>query len=407
MSLRIAIIGGGAAGFFAAIKAKETTPDAIVTIYEKGKKPLAKVGITGGGRCNLTNSFSGISDLKKVYPRGDKLMKRLFNTFDYQDTFRWFEKHGVPLVIQDDECVFPRSQDAQSVVRCLVDEAHRLGIATKTGHSLSRIERSDDAMFLFFNDSDKYIVAERVVIATGGHAYISSFDYIASLGHSITEPAPSLFTFNIADKALRGLMGTVVKNVSVGIVGEKMRGDGPLLITHWGMSGPAVLRLSSYAARLAHERKYRFDISVNWIGQSNMSVVAENIAKTARENAAKKVGNVRPYDLPTRLWDYLVRKMDVASEKRWDETGKKWQNKIVEILTNDVYHVDGKSKWRDEFVICGGVSLSSINPNTLESKHLPGLYFAGEVTDVDAVTGGFNLQAAWTMGYVAGGNAAK
>lgn len=407
MSIRIAIIGGGAAGFFAAIKAKETVSDAIVTIFERGNMPLAKVAITGGGRCNLTNSFACVSDLKKVYPRGDKLMKRLFKTFNNQDTFRWFEKRGVPLVTQDDEYVFPRSQDAQSIVRCLIDEAQRLGIRIKTKHALSRIERKDDMLFMFFNNEEKYIVTEKIIITTGGHSNLSSFNYIASLGHSIVEPIPSLFTFNITDKSLRTLMGTVMKNASIGIVGEKTRGEGPLLITHWGMSGPAVLRLSSYAARLAYERKYSFDISVNWIGHSNTSVVAENIAKTARENAAKKISNAKPYDLPTRLWDYLIEKIGIATEKRWDETGKKWQNKIVEILTNDVYHVDGKSKWRDEFVTCGGVSLSSINPNTLESKYVPGLYFAGEVTDVDAVTGGFNLQAAWTMGYVAGENAAK
>ncbi len=429
MPHRIAVIGGGAAGFFAAIRAKEVNPDAIVTIYEKGERPLAKVAITGGGRCNLTNSFANVSDLKRVYPRGDKLMKRLFKTFDYQDTFRWFESHGVPLVTQDDQCVFPRSQDAMSIVRCLTNEAQRLGVNILTKHTLTGIERKDDRTFLLFNNGEKRIETERVIITTGGHPKSSSFDYLARLGHEISAPVPSLFTFNINDKSLRSLMGTVVENAAIGIVGEKMRSEGPLLITHWGMSGPAVLKLSSYAARFSHELQYRFNISVNWIGESNTSIIADIIRTTAEANASKFVTNAQPLiphsvdkrewvnssqnggikrgGLPTRLWDYLMQKIGLPADKRWNETGKKWQNKIVEVLANDIYHVKGKSSWREEFVTCGGISLSSINPSTLESKHLPGLFFAGEVTDVDAITGGFNLQAAWTMGYVAGENAAR
>ena len=429
MPHRIAVIGGGAAGFFAAIRAKEVNPDAIVTIYEKGERPLAKVAITGGGRCNLTNSFANVSDLKRVYPRGDKLMKRLFKTFDYQDTFRWFENHGVPLVTQDDQCVFPRSQDAMSIVRCLTNEARRLGVSILTKHALTNIARENDKTFLLFNNSGKHIETERVIITTGGHPKSSSFDYLARLGHEISAPVPSLFTFNINDKSLRSLMGTVVENATIGIVGEKMRGEGPLLITHWGMSGPAVLKLSSYAARFSHEHQYRFNVSVNWIGESNTSIIADIIRTTAEANASKFVTNAQPLiphsvdkrewvnssqnggiqrgALPTRLWDYLMQKIGLPADKRWNETGKKWQNKIVEVLANDIYHVEGKSSWREEFVTCGGISLSSINPSTLESKHMPGLFFAGEVTDVDAITGGFNLQAAWTMGYVAGENAAR
>ena len=429
MPQRIAVIGGGAAGFFAAIRAKEVNADAIVTIYEKGEKPLAKVAVTGGGRCNLTNSFADVSDLKRVYPRGDKLMKRLFKTFDYRDTFRWFESHGVPLVTQDDQCVFPRSQDAMTVVRCLINEARRLGVSILTRHALTSIERSDNNTFLLFNNSNERIGTDCVIVTTGGHPKSSAFDYLARLGHDISMPVPSLFTFNINDKALRSLMGTVVEDATISIVGEKMRSAGPLLITHWGMSGPAVLKLSSYAARYASERHYRFDVSVNWIGESNTSLVAETIRKTAETNAAKLITNAPPLmfqsgdkrgrvdssphgeikrgSLPTRLWEYIIQKIGIPADKRWNETGKKWQNKIVEVLANDIYHVEGKSSWREEFVTCGGVSLSSINPSTLESKHLPGLYFAGEVTDVDAITGGFNLQAAWTMGYIAGENAAR
>lgn len=420
MPQRIAVIGGGAAGFFAAIRAKEVNPDAIVTIYEKGEKPLAKVAITGGGRCNLTNSFAQVTDLKKVYPRGNKLMKRLFKTFDHQDTIRWFESHGVPLVTQEDECIFPRSQDAQSIVKCLINEARQLGISIVTRHNLIGIKREENKTFLLFNDNNKQIEAERVIITTGGHPKHSSFEYLAQLGHEISAPVPSLFTFNINDKALRNLMGTVVENATISVVGEKMRANGPILITHWGLSGPAVLKLSSYAARFSHERQYRFNVSINWIGETNTSIVAELIKNTAEANASKLVTNaqpllphiedkrglVNPSPFPTRLWDYLMQKIGMPADKRWNETGKKWQNKIVEVLVNDIYHVEGKSSWREEFVTCGGVSLNSLNPTTLESKHVPSIFFAGEVTDVDAITGGFNLQAAWTMGYVAGENAA-
>ena len=429
MPQRIAVIGGGAAGFFAAIRAKEVNPEAIVTIYEKGEKPLAKVAITGGGRCNLTNSFIQVSDLKKVYPRGDKLMKRLFKTFDHQDTIRWFETHGVPLVTQEDECVFPRSQDAQSIVKCLTNEARRLGISIVTRHNLTGIKREENKTFLLFNDNNKQIEAERIIITTGGHPKHSSFDYLAQLGHEISAPVPSLFTFNINDKALRNLMGTVVENATIGVVGEKMRASGPILITHWGLSGPAVLKLSSYAARFSYERQYHFNVSINWIGETNTSLVAELIKKTAETNGSKLVCkhpvrftsinfqrtkgnhrstlNIQHSTFSVRLWDYLMQKISMPADKRCNETGKKWQNKIVEVLVNDIYHVEGKSSWREEFVTCGGVSLNSFNPNTLESKHVPGLFFAGEVTDVDAITGGFNLQAAWTMGYVAGENAAN
>jgi predicted Rossmann fold flavoprotein len=276
-----------------------------------------------------------------------------------------------------------------------------------TKHTLTSIEREDGRTILLFNDSEKRIETERIIITTGGHPKSSSFDYLSRLGHEISAPVPSLFTFNINDKSLRSLMGTVVENATIGIVGEKMRSEGPLLITHWGMSGPAVLKLSSYAARFSHEHQYCFNVSVNWIGESNTTVIADTIKHIGETNGTKLVSNARPFDLPTRLWDYLIQKISMPADKRWNETGKKWQNKIVEILCNDIYHVEGKSSWREEFVTCGGVSLSSINLNTLESKYVPGLFFAGEVADVDAITGGFNLQAAWTMGYVAGESAAR
>ena len=405
--MRIAIIGGGAAGFFAAIRAKETRPDSDVVIYEKGSSPLAKVAVTGGGRCNLTNSFAAIKDLKQAYPRGDKLMKRLFKTFDYHDAYEWFESRGVELVTQDDECVFPRSQSSQSIIDCLTENARRLGVTIITHHALGQIVPRENSLHLIFNNGQKEEDADRVIITTGGHPREDAFGYLKDLGHEITPPVPSLFTFNINDKPLRALMGTVVEHAITAIAGTKMRSEGALLITHWGMSGPAILRLSSYGAQWMAERNYRFQIAVNWVGETNASIISEALTETVIRNGGKQMGNMRCFDLPSRLWLHLLKRADIPTEKRWGELGKKGLNKLVETLTNDGYGVEGKSSWRDEFVTCGGVSLASIQPNTLESKHVKGLYFAGEVCDVDAITGGFNLQAAWTMGYVAGSHAAS
>lgn len=405
--MRIAIIGGGAAGFFAAIRAKETRPDSDVVIYEKGSSPLAKVAVTGGGRCNLTNSFAAIKDLKQAYPRGDKLMKRLFKTFDYHNAYEWFESRGVELVTQDDECVFPRSQSSQSIIDCLTENARRLGVTIITHHALGQIVPRENCLHLIFNNGQKEEDADRVIITTGGHPREDAFGYLKDLGHEITPPVPSLFTFNINDKPLRALMGTVVEHAITAIAGTKMRSEGALLITHWGMSGPAILRLSSYGAQWMAERNYRFQIAVNWVGETNASKISEALTETVIRNGGKQMGNMRCFDLPSRLWLHLLKRADIPAEKRWGELGKKSLNKLVEALTNDGYGVEGKSSWRDEFVTCGGVSLASIQPNTLESKHVKGLYFAGEVCDVDAITGGFNLQAAWTMGYVAGSHAAS
>lgn len=416
-TLHIAIVGGGAAGFFAAIAAKRNVPDADITIFEKNQKVLAKVEITGGGRCNLTNSFEEISDLKQAYPRGHKLMKRLFKQFDYHQAFEWFEENGVPLVTQEDQCVFPQSQDSHSIIDCLVNTAKSLGIKIMTGHRLMSItQQEDETLLLNFekttrslyqtkqnHDSEKkQQVFDRVAITTGGHPRIESFQHLADLGHAIEQPIPSLFTFNIADKAFKDLMGTVVEPVMTSMPGTKFKAQGPLLITHWGMSGPAVLKLSSHAARYLHENNYQVKISVNWVNESNRSFVEENIRGIIAANPQKQLASIRPYNLPSRLWLYLILKMGYAPEKKWSELGKKGCNLLIETLTNDLYQVNGKGAHKEEFVTCGGISLCNIDLHTLESKVCPHLFFAGEVLDIDAITGGFNLQAAWTTGYIVG-----
>ena len=344
-------------------------------------------------------------------------MKRLFKSFDYDDCFEWFEENGVPLVVQEGECVFPQSQDSHSIINCLVQTAKSLGVKILTGHRLVEItEMVDGRLQLGFCVSDsadyngngmqerKHMLFDRVAITTGGHPKIEHFSHIDGLGHKIEVPVPALFTFNIADKALRGLMGTVVENVGTSVPGTKFKASGPLLVTHWGMSGPAILKLSSHAARFLSENNYRVRIAVNWIGESDRAVVENCVQIIVRENPQKQLSNVRPFNLPTRLWMYLIAKMGLAPDRKWGEMGKKMCNVLIETLTNDGYQVEGKGTFKEEFVTCGGVALENVNMNTLESKVCPHLFFAGEVLDIDAVTGGFNLQAAWTTGFVVGQN---
>ena len=404
IKVNVAIVGGGASGFFAAIIAKSKNPNANVTIFEKNQKALAKVMITGGGRCNLTNTFEDISDLKHAYPRGYKLMKRLFKQFDYHEVYKWFEDNGVPLVTQEDLCVFPKSQEASSIVNCLVNKARRLGVNVMTGYKLEKTIQTEDGRFMLYFQNGQTQIFDRVAITTGGSPNINDLNHLRELGHEIETPIPSLFTFNIADKKVLALMGTVVNPVMTSISSTKFRSQGPLLVTHWGFSGPAILKLSSHAARYLHENNYNVDISVNWTNVANHSEIEEYIKNIVNENPNKQLASLRPYDMPSRLWTYIIDKLCISREKKWAELGKSGINRIIEALTNDIYHVSGKGAYRDEFVTCGGVSLSNIDYHTLESKICPHLLFAGEVLDIDAITGGFNLQAAWTTGYIVGQN---
>ena len=406
-SLRIAIIGGGAAGYFAAIEAKRCAPDAEITIFEKNSTMLAKVAITGGGRCNLTNSFVQISDAKQAYPRGHKLMKRLLKHFSHTDVYDWFEREGVALVTQDDECVFPASQDSQTVISCLTGLATRLGVRQQCGHSVMDIRRNaDDTLHLCFANG-READFDRVAITTGGAPKGEGLQVFARLGHKIEQPVPSLFTFNVADADFLALMGAVVDPVVTSIPGTKFRAEGALLVTHWGMSGPAVLKLSSHAARFLSENNYHTQVAVNWTGITHSSATSEEVAAIVAANVQKQLASVRPFNLPSRLWLYILAKSGLQQQKRWGELGKKGISRLVETLTNDIHTISGKGRFRDEFVTCGGVSLSSVDMNTLESRVSPHLFFAGEVLDVDAITGGFNLQAAWTMGFVVGRNVVR
>ena len=382
--MKTAVVGGGAAGFFLAINLKEMMPDMQVTIFERSQHVLAKVEISGGGRCNCTNSFEEVTDLSQVYPRGHRLLKRLFNNFDYRDAYRWFEDHGVPLVIQDDQCVFPQVQDAHAIIDCFLSLARRYHIDIQKGCKVQSLE--DVKGF------------DYVAVTTGGSPKGEGLRWLAALGHEIEAPVPSLFTFAIHDKPLQALMG-VVTDVEAMIPGTKLRASGPLLITHWGVSGPAILKLSSHAARYLAENNYRAPLAIRWhslTDQEITSLLYEQVATQPK----KLLTTYNPFGLQQRLWAYLVEKaLDTRHQIRWAEMNKKDVNRLVNVLLNDTYQMVGRAPFKDEFVTCGGVSLKAVNPSTLESKQVPHLYFAGEVLDIDGITGGFNFQAAWTTAY--------
>lgn len=395
--MNIAIIGGGAAGFFCAIHIKEHMPQARVVIFERQPQVLRKVKVSGGGRCNVTNSFEGITDLKQVYPRGHKLLKRLFCSFDHQDAYHWFESHGVPLTTQEDHCVFPAAQDSQRIIDCFVLHARKYGILIKTSHRMTGL-RKDEAGYLLEFEKAPEQHFDKVVITTGGSPRIEGLRYLQSMGHEIMPPVPSLFTFTITDR-IRDLMGIVVDPVSASIPGTRYKSNGALLITHWGMSGPAILKLSSHAARHIHDADYQFPLQINWTNDCHQEEVATTLQNIKQGHSHKQLSSIRPFDITSRLWLFLIEKAGLTADKRWSEVGPKQMNRLINILCNDTYRVEGKGTFREEFVTCGGISTSSVHPNTLESKSCPGLYFAGELLDIDGITGGFNFQAAWTTGF--------
>ena len=386
LPLRTAIIGGGAAGFFLAINLKELYPEMEVTIFERGKRVLAKVEVSGGGRCNCTNSFAEVKDLSTVYPRGHRLMKRLMKGFSQHDAYEWFERHGVRLVTQDDQCVFPLSQDSHTIINSFLYEVRRHGIEIKTDSKVESLDTLSDYDF--------------IAVTTGGSPKAEGLRWLTDKGHEIEQPVPSLFTFQIKDEALQAMMGTVVEGATAMIPGTKLRAEGPLLITHWGMSGPAILKLSSYAARHLAECQYQAPLAVNWTGMRDIEVM-EELNDIIVHYPQKQLQTIAPFRLPSRLWTYLLQKcLGQRSNTRWGTLNQKERQRLANMLSGgDLYQIAGRAPFKDEFVTCGGISLSSINPSTLESRYVPHLYFAGEVLDIDGITGGFNFQAAWTTAY--------
>lgn len=376
----IAIIGGGAAGCFCAIELRRRLPQTSVTIYEAGTRTLAKLALTGGGHCNFTNTFQGIRSLKEAYPRGEQLMKRALKVFSNEDTVEWFRREGIEPRIQEDQRIFPASMDAMEIVRTLQRLMRELGVEVRTGSRISNI-------------SD--ISADAVIVTSGGQNAERLHELTAGIGLKTAEPVPSLFTFNIADRDLTRLMGASAPGAILSIPGTKFRSEGPLLITDWGLSGPATLRLSSYAARHLATSDYRAPLCVNWCGLPENDF-REAITSLTGANPQKLLSSVHPAEIPSRIWAYLLKRSGLRADMRCCELGSKGLNKFCATVCSDNYAIEGRSRFKDEFVTCGGVDLGSVDPSTLECKNRPGLYFAGEVLDIDAVTGGFNLQAAWS-----------
>jgi len=398
--MNVIVIGGGAAGFFAALSCKQHHPDHSVTILERSDKLLAKVKVSGGGRCNVTHACFENAQLAKFYPRGGKLLKKAFFQFNTEDTVEWFESRGVKLKVEEDNRMFPITNDSQTIIDCLMREADNLGVTIKKGVSISGISKKGNQFILAAGGNE--LVADKIIIASGGSPKAEGFNWLKQLGHTIIPPVPSLFTFNMPDEPIKKLMGVVANPVSLKIKSTKLNSEGALLITHWGMSGPAVLKLSSWGARELNAMNYKFEILVNWLGGKSEQELREFLDSEIQNIGKRQIGNKNPFQLPNRLWSFFLEKNEINAETPWNQLKKKNLNKLLNTLVNDCYKAEGKTTFKEEFVTCGGVSLEEVSFESMESKVCPGIYFAGEVLDIDAVTGGFNFQAAWTTGFIAG-----
>ena len=399
----IGIIGGGAAGFFSALSIKEHHPDYEVTIFEKSAKTLAKVKISGGGRCNVTNATFDNKELAKFYPRGGSHLRKAFEQFNAKSTMDWFTKRNVALEILAENCVFPKSNESQSIIDCFLKEAKSKSILIKIQTGINQIDVLEDGTFLLKSNDEEFKV-DKVIVTTGGHPKRVSLEWLEKLGHTIVDPLPSLFTFNMPKNPVCEFMGNVVEETTVKIEATKLTAKGPLLVTHWGMSGPAILKLSAWGARILADKNYQFSILVNWLNERKEDDLRSEMNKIIELHGGKMIGNLNPFPMTSRLWNFLLTKTEIPSERRWNEVGKKGINKLVNTLLNDRYEVSGKTTFKEEFVTAGGISLDDVDFSTMQSKVVPGIYFAGEVLDIDGVTGGFSFQAAWTTGWIAGKN---
>lgn len=392
----IAIIGGGAAGFFAAINAAEMNPAAKIIILERGKEVLTKVRISGGGRCNVTHAEFIPNELVKNYPRGEKELKGPFHTFMTGDTIAWFEQRGIELKIEEDGRMFPVSDSSETIIECFLNKTHRLGIKVLKHHAVQDlIPKNDNWEIITTNGS---FLAEKVLLATGSNPKM--WQLLKNLGHTIEPAVPSLFTFNIKDKRISDLPGLSTK-ATVKVVTTILRSEGPLLITHWGMSGPAILKLSAWGARELHDMDYKFEIRVNWLPGYSQEDLSEELTELKLTNRKQHISKYPQFGLPKRLWKSLVNAAGVPENLIWADMNKIQIKDLSLQLTAGIFEVNGKSTFKEEFVTAGGIELKEINFKTFESRVHKNLFFAGEILNIDAITGGFNFQNAWTGGYIA------
>lgn len=428
---RLVVIGGGAAGFFCAVNAARMNPGLEVIIAEKSNKLLSKVKVSGGGRCNVTHACFEIADMAKKYPRGGNFVKKTFHQFFTTHTIQWFEERGVALKKEDDGRMFPVSNSSQTIIDCLLNEADKYGVVVMmntevkslrgslepgvasleseqpadnkkyTGKIILEIITSGTSGSRLPTTDSRLLTTDYVCIASGGYPKSAMFDWIKKIGHTIEDPVPSLFTFNIPGNAITKLMGVSVEKTKLKIAATKLESDGPLLITHWGLSGPAVLKLSAWGAKELAEKKYSFTAIVNWLPQFNEQTLREAVQQLRFDIATQKMINRNPFSLPQRLWEYFLLESGVKEEMRWADLPTVAQNKLIRNLIGQEFLVSGKTTFKEEFVTAGGIHLHEIDANTMMSKRQPGLFFAGEIMNVDGVTGGFNFQHAWTSGWIA------
>jgi predicted Rossmann fold flavoprotein len=400
---KLVVIGGGAAGFFCAVNAARHLPQGQVLLLEKSGKLLSKVKVSGGGRCNVTHHCFQISELVKKYPRGASFLKKAFHQFQPADTIEWFQSRGVPLKAEPDGRMFPVTDDSETIMQCLLQEADRYAVNIQLRTEVTSVQATPQAAHRFeltVADGRK-ITADAVCVTTGGFPKNEQWNWLRATGHTVEAPLPSLFTFNIPQSPLQSLMGIALEKAQVRIKGMKAAEEGPLLITHWGLSGPAVLRLSAWYARELAALQYRFPILVNWLPGENETGLQPAFARYRKELAGQKMKNRNPFQLPQRLWEKLVELAGIDPEIRWADLPAKLQQVLIRLLCSMELTVQGKTTFKEEFVTAGGICLPEIDPQTMQSRLIPGLYFAGEVMDVDGITGGFNFQHAWTSGFIA------
>ena len=397
---KLVVIGGGAAGFFCAINAARMQPQMQVILLEKTGKLLSKVKVSGGGRCNVTHHCFSMAEMIKKYPRGSSFLKKAFYHFFTSDTIQWFKERAVELKVEADGRMFPVTDNSQTIIDCMLAEASRYNVQIEMNTDVREIVKQNEN-WKITTAADKIFLADMLCIASGGFHKSSQFEWLTKLGHTITAPVPSLFTFNMPGNNITKLMGVAVENASVRIAGEKLQTDGPLLITHWGMSGPAILKMSSHAAVLLAQKNYDFTVLINWLPTYNEVTLKEKILQYRFELATQKIQNRNPFFLPARLWEYLLEESEIKEGIRWAELPAKEQNKLIKNVCTQNFAVKGKTTFKEEFVTAGGINTEEINVNSMESKIQKGLFFVGEVINVDGVTGGFNFQNAWTTGWIA------
>jgi predicted Rossmann fold flavoprotein len=400
MHKQLVVIGGGAAGFFCAVNAARLSPGLKVTIIEKTTKVLSKVKVSGGGRCNLTHSLFDIGQMSERYPRGRHFVKKAFHRFFTTDTIQWFSSRGVDLKAEADGRMFPVSDSSQTVIDCLMHELNAFGISLKLQTEIVSI-RKEGPLFILRSASGYEIKADFVCIAAGGYPKASLFQWLTDLGHNFSPPVPSLFTFNLPGHPITALMGISIEQVRVRIEGSKLSDEGPVLITHWGLSGPAVLRLSAWGARELAQMQYHFKVHIHWVPSHTETELKETFREARQNHPSRKLINYNTGHLPSRLWSFLLTGSGIGDDLRIADLPAKLENLLIKNLADYTVEVKGKTTYKEEFVTAGGITLAEIDPNTMMSKKVPNLFFAGEILDVDGITGGYNFQHAWTSGYIA------